>query len=194
MNRVQRVLVFVDERNAVSAAKSFNRRFGWLQLRHYLADPEEGRELMEMVVYVGLPPSTGAFEERRTRKDKFVNWLRMNGFLAVVKEGSPAEQGHFKANVDVLMAIDAMDLAVEAHPDIVVLVTGDSDFAHLAYRLRRRGIRVEVASVSQTLGGQLRAAANDVIDLAELFNKFEPLRGAEADAIGTDDVFDAELA
>jgi hypothetical protein len=30
-------------------------------------------------------------------------------------------------------------------PDVVILVTGDADFAYLAIELRRRGIRVEVA-------------------------------------------------
>jgi len=64
----------------------------------------------------------------------------------------PADEEHYKANVDVLMAIDAMELSNQMQPDVVVLVTGDSDFASLALRLRRHGIRVEVASGPQTLG------------------------------------------
>ncbi|MGB8805546.1 MAG: hypothetical protein WCC93_11525, partial [Chthoniobacterales bacterium] len=40
-------------------------------------------------------------------------------------------------------------------------------------KLRRHGIRVEVASVAANLGNTLRAAANDVIDLAPLFRTFE---------------------
>jgi len=55
---------------------------------------------------------------------------------------------------------------------VVVLVTGDADFAHLALQLRRRGIRVEVASVAQNLGSALKASANEIIDLAPLFNSF----------------------
>jgi uncharacterized LabA/DUF88 family protein len=58
-------------------------------------------------------------------------------------------------------------------PEVVILVTGDADFAYLATKLRRRGIRVEVASVAQNLGGTLKAAANAVIDLAPLFRTFE---------------------
>jgi hypothetical protein len=55
----------------------------------------------------------------------------------------------------------------------VILVTGDADFAYLAIKLRRHGIRVEVASVAANLGNILRSAANDVIDLAPLFRTFE---------------------
>jgi uncharacterized LabA/DUF88 family protein len=58
-------------------------------------------------------------------------------------------------------------------PDLVILVTGDADFAYLAIKLRRHGIRVEVASVAANLGNTLRSAANDVIDLAPLLRTFE---------------------
>jgi uncharacterized protein (TIGR00288 family) len=93
----------------------------------------------------------------------------------VTKDGSPAEEKHYKANVDVLMAIDAVELTVEMRPDVVVLVTGDADFAHLALQLRRRGIRVEVASVAQNLGSALKASANEIIDLDPLFESFEQM-------------------
>jgi uncharacterized LabA/DUF88 family protein len=71
------------------------------------------------------------------------------------------------------MAIDALELAAEMQPEVVILVTGDADFAYLATKMRRRGIRVEVASVAANLSGTLKAAANAVIDLAPLFRTFE---------------------
>ncbi len=107
------------------------------------------------------------------KKNKFMHWLRFNGFMVVTKDGAPAEEGRYKANVDVMMAIDALELSVEMRPDVVILVTGDADFAYLAIKLRRRGIRVEVASVAANLGNTLRSAANAVIDLAPLFRTFE---------------------
>ena len=54
-------------------------------------------------------------------------------------------------------------------------MTGDADFAYLALQLRRRGIRLEVASVAQNLGSALKSAANEVIDLTPLFKTFEAL-------------------
>src|SRR5207249_2591111 len=165
-----RVLVLVDESNVSSSVRTVGRGLDWLKLRDFLAGPNTGRDLIEMVVYAGLPPAIPAWQEERDKKNKFVQWLRSNGFMVVTKDGSPAEEGRYKANVDVMMAIDALELSVEMQPDLVILVTGDTDFAHLAIKLRRRGIRVEVASVSQNLGNILRSAANEVIDLAALFS------------------------
>src|SRR4029077_4765335 len=94
----------------------------------------------------------------------------------VTKDGASAEEGHYKANVDVMMAIDALELSIEMRPDVVILVTGDADFAYLAIKLRRHGIRVEVAAVAANLGHILRSAANDVVDLAPLFRTFEMIK------------------
>jgi uncharacterized LabA/DUF88 family protein len=91
------------------------------------------------------------------QKNKFMHWLRSNGFMVVTKDGAPAEEGRYKANVDVMMAIDALELSVEMRPDVVILVTGDADFAYLVIKLRRRGIRVEVASVAANLGNLLKS-------------------------------------
>ena len=168
-----RLLVLVDESNIGSSVRTAGRGLDWLKLRDFLAGPATGRDLIEMVVYAGLPPAIPAWYEERDRKNKFVQWLRANGFMVVTKDGSPAEEGRYKANVDVMMAIDALELSVEMRPDVVILVTGDADFAHLATKLRRHGIRVEVASVTANLGNTLRSAANDVIDLAPLFRTFE---------------------
>jgi uncharacterized LabA/DUF88 family protein len=171
-----RVLVLVDESNVGSSVRTAGRGLDWIKLRDFLAGPNTGRDLIEMVVYAGLPPAIPAWQEERDKKNKFVHWLRSNGFMVVTKDGSPAEEGHYKANVDVMMAIDAMELSIEMRPDVVILVTGDADFAYLATKLRRHGIRVEVASVAAILGQTLRSAANEVIDLAPLFRTFEMMQ------------------
>src|SRR5438552_7930633 len=168
-----RLLVLVDESNVGSSVRTAGRGLDWLKLRDFLAGPNTVRELIEMVVYAGLPPAIATWQDERDKKNKFVHWLRSNGFMVVTKDGAPAEEGHYKANVDVMMAIDALELSIEMQPDVVILVTGDADFAYLAIKLRRHGIRVEVASVAANLGNLLRSAANDVIDLAPLFRTFE---------------------
>ena len=177
-----RVLVLVDESNVGSSVRTAGRGLDWLMLRNFLAGPDTGRDLIEMVVYAGLPPAIPMWQDERDKKNKFVHWLRSNGFLVVTKDGAPAEEGHYKANVDVMMAIDALELSIEIRPDLVILVTGDADFAYLAIKLRRHGIRVEVASVAANLGNMLRSAANNVIDLAELFRTFEIAKVQDAPA------------
>ena len=175
-----RVLVLVDESNVSSSVRTAGRGLDWLKLRDFLAGPNTGRDLIEMVVYAGLPPAIPTWQEERDRKNKFVHWLRSNGFMVVTKDGASAEEGRYKANVDVMMAIDALELSIEMRPDVVVLVTGDADFAYLAIKLRRHGIRVEVASVAANLGHILRSAANEMIDLAALFRTFEMVNTHEA--------------
>src|SRR6266404_2342720 len=176
----ERVLVLVDESNVVSSVRTVGRGLDWLKLRDFLTGAKTGRKLIEMVVYAGLPPAIPVWQEERDKKNKFVHWLRSNGFMVVTKDGSPAEEGHYKANVDVMMAIDAVELSIEMRPDLVILVTGDADFAYLAIKLRRHGIRVEVASVAANLGQTLRSAANEVIDLAPLFRTFEIMKAQDA--------------
>src|SRR5438477_10473801 len=175
-----RVLVLVDESNVGSSVRTVGRGLGWVEVGEFLGGPNNGRELIEMVVYAGLPPAMPIWQEERDKKNKFVQWLRSNGFMVVTKDGSPAEEGRYKANVDVMMAIDALELSIEIRPDVVILVTGDADFAYLAIKLRRHGIRVEVASVSANLGHILRSAANHVIELAPLFQTFEMINMREA--------------
>jgi uncharacterized LabA/DUF88 family protein len=70
-------------------------------------------------------------------------------------------------------------------------VTGDSDFAYLAEKLRRRGMRVEVASVEQSLGNELKNAANSTVDLIEIFDKFEPQNNTQSHyRTGNSNLFD----
>lgn len=185
MRQNNRILVFVDEANVTRAAsKNFKRNFDWLKFRDYLEHGlGQDRELIEMVVYVGLPPATPEWAEKREAKRHYIHWLRSQGFLVYEKIGQPRANGWYKANVDVIMAIDAMDLSLRIKPDTVVLVTGDADFAYLALTIRREGIKVQVASVPQTLSSELKTSANSLIDLSELFLSFEPFDYSEDEAI-----------
>ncbi|NEO99587.1 MAG: NYN domain-containing protein [Symploca sp. SIO1C4] len=190
MGTNRRVLILADGDNTFLAAQSFNRRLDWQKIRDYLADPKEGRELIEMVIYVGLPPARERFEEQRKTKEKFIYWAKSNGFLVVHKEGK-TKGDEYETNIDIVMAMDAIELALEVRPDIVVLVTGDSDFAYLAEKLRRRGMRVEVASVEQSLGNDLKVAASSIVDLIGVFDAFEQQNNQQNfHRIGHANVFD----
>lgn len=162
----------MDESNITSSAKAAGRKLDWLALQEHLL---AGRQLIETVVYAGLPPAMPEWQAERDKKNKFLHWLRSHGFMVVCKDGSPSADAHYKANVDVLMAIDAIELTAQMAPDVIILVTGDADFADLALHIRRRGIRVEAASTAPTMGTGLKTATNAFIDLTPLLAKFEPL-------------------
>lgn len=167
---MKRVLTLIDEANISSSAREVGlEEVDWRTLAAYLVNQQPGREPLETVLYIGMPPAMEEFAEAREGKERFIHELRMTGMLVVTNEGGPTEPGHYSANVDVVMALDAMELGLTTHPDVVVLATGDADFTELAYRLRRRGIRVEVAAAADSIGRHLKEAANAVIDLSPLF-------------------------
>jgi hypothetical protein len=67
MNSNRRVLIFADWDNTFYSAKTFNLKLDWLKLRDYLASYQEGHELIEMVLYIGLPPDRERFQEVRLK-------------------------------------------------------------------------------------------------------------------------------
>ena len=48
-----------------------------------------------------------------------------------------------KNSTDIALAVDAVDLVIAERPDVVVIVSSDSDFAPLVIKLREKGCRVE---------------------------------------------------
>lgn len=165
-----RSLIFIDEGNLSGICGKLNRSIDWLKLREFLS---VDKEVVEVIVYAGLPPISADWNEFRQKRERFLHWLEGEGFLIVKKYGRPTTQQNYKANVDLMMAIDATELSVDIRPDTVVLVTGDGDFAFLASKLRRRGIRVEVAAFEDNLGEDLKVAANHVIDLSRVVKSFD---------------------
>ena len=60
-----RVLIFVDESNVVSSVRALGRKLDWLKLRERLTKADLGRQLIEMVIYAGLPPPMAEWQNER---------------------------------------------------------------------------------------------------------------------------------
>ncbi len=168
-----RTLVFIDEANLLQMGHLIGKMTDWARVREFLG---ENRSVVEFVVYAGLPPNLPEWFELRQKRDKFLNWLEQHGFLVVRKFGKPAEAGSYKATVDLLMAIDAIDLCEAVRPEEALLVSGDGDFSHLALKLRRKGIRVTAAGVVDLVAEDLKSASNDFLDMTALFQSFGDYR------------------
>ena len=91
-----------------------------------------------------------------------------------------ADNGSLDCDLDIDMALDVMDFAREVRPDIIVLATGDGDFASVARRLRLLGIRVEIAATQGNVSRDLLEAANGFIDLEIAINEIKEADGGEA--------------
>lgn len=103
-----------------------------------------------------------------------VDWLDYNGYTVVtkpLKEFTDASgRRKFKGNMDIELAIDAMEMA--DHLDHIVLFSGDGDFRRLIEALQRRGLRVTVVSSIRTqppmIADELRRQADTFLELNEL--------------------------
>jgi uncharacterized LabA/DUF88 family protein len=106
-----------------------------------------------------------------------IDWLDYNGFTVVTKAAreftDASGRRKVKGNMDIELAIDAMELAL--HVDQIVLFSGDGDFRPLVEAVQRRGAFVTVVSTISSqppmIADELRRQADAFIDLAELKSK-----------------------
>ncbi|MEY9134660.1 uncharacterized LabA/DUF88 family protein [Bradyrhizobium diazoefficiens] len=106
-----------------------------------------------------------------------IDWLDYNGYAVVTKATKEfvdaSGRRKVKGNMDVELAVDAMELA--RHIDQMILFSGDGDFRCLVEAVQRRSVRVTVisslASQPPMVADELRRQADEFIDLAELMPK-----------------------
>lgn len=80
-----------------------------------------------------------------------------------------------KNSTDIALAADAMDLAITEKPDVIVLVSSDSDFAPLVLRLREKGAWLRGF-------GQYGKTGDGVIQIYDQFNELAHGTGRSRDA------------
>src|SRR5256714_6404554 len=106
-----------------------------------------------------------------------VDWLDYNGYTVVTKATKeyidPSGRRKVRGNMDIELAVDALELA--EHVDQIVLFSGDGDFRSLVEALQRRGVRVTVVSTISCqppmIADELRRQADVFTDLVELQSK-----------------------
>ncbi|MBM3490242.1 MAG: NYN domain-containing protein [Alphaproteobacteria bacterium] len=163
---VDRIALFIDGANLYSAARAVGFDIDYKKLLG--AFREEGK-LIRAYYYTALTD-----EQEYSPLRPLVDWLNYNGFMVVTKptkEFTDAQgRRKIKGNMDIELAVDAMELA--EHVDRIVLFSGDGDFRRLVEALQRRGLRVSVVSTLRTqppmVADELRRQADEFVELAEL--------------------------
>jgi uncharacterized LabA/DUF88 family protein len=105
------------------------------------------------------------------------DWLGYNGYTVVTKATKEFIDANgrrkVKGNMDIELAVDAMELAERV--DQIVLFSGDGDFRSLVEAVQRRGVRVTVVSSISVrppmVADELRRQADVFTDLTELGSK-----------------------
>ena len=103
-----------------------------------------------------------------------VDWLDYNGYTVVTKPlkefTDSSGRRKFKGNMDIELAVDAMEMA--QYVDHLILFSGDGDFRKLTESLQRKGLRVTVVSTIRTqppmIADELRRQSDTFLELHEL--------------------------
>jgi len=164
-----RIALFIDGANLYSPAKTLGFDIDYKRL---LKEFQSRGELLRAFYY------TAVVEDQEFSSIRpLVDWLDYNGFTVVTKATKEfvdsSGRRKVKGNMDIELAVDAMELA--GHLDEMILFSGDGDFRSLVEAVQRRGVRVTVVSSISShppmVADELRRQADVFIDIATLQSK-----------------------
>ena len=164
--QIEKIALFIDGANLYATAKSlgfdidYKRLLREFQSRGYLVRAFYYTAVIEDQEYSSIRP--------------LIDWLDYNGYTVVTKATKEfvdqTGRRKVKGNMDIELAVDAMEIA--PHIDQMVLFSGDGDFRSLVEAVQRRGVRVIVVSTISTqppmVADELRRQADQFVDIVEL--------------------------
>jgi len=156
--------VFVDAPNVIYAAENARVNLDYGKMLDFLG---RGREIVHAIVYAPVTEDPGS----RPENQRFVAPFLRRGYKMVTKPLKRFPDGTAKGNFDIELAIDIMTMSERL--DVVVLLSGDSDFARLVQLVQSRGVRVEVASFASNVSWELVQMADVFMDLGQYVREFQ---------------------
>ena len=157
-----RVGVFVDSANVELAIDRLRTRISWKKVLDLLT---ENRTLVRAIAYSPVHDDPGVSIETQRFAEPFLG----KGYKVVTKPLKRFADGTIKANVDIEMACDIIEMLDRL--DVVCLVSGDGDFQRLVEVIQAKGVRVEVVAVGTSTASSLRNAADQFTDLQGILQK-----------------------
>jgi uncharacterized LabA/DUF88 family protein len=162
----ERIALFIDGANLYAAAKALSFDIDYKRLLTLFG----GKGTLVRAYYYTALIDDQEYSSIRP----LVDWLDYNGYTMVTKP--PKEfvdasgRRKVKGNMDIELAVDAMELA--DHLDHLVIFSGDGDFRSLVEALQYKGKRVTVVSTLTTnppmVADELRRQADQFVELANL--------------------------
>ena len=169
MSELERIALFIDGANLYATAKSVGFDIDYRKL---LKEYQGRGRLVRAFYYTALVE-----DQEYSSIRPLIDWLDYNGYSVVTKPAKEFTDAlgrrKIKGNMDIELAIDAMEMA--DHIDHMVLFSGDGDFRSLVEAVQRKGVRVSVVSTVQTqppmVADELRRQADEFVDLGHLAAK-----------------------
>jgi uncharacterized LabA/DUF88 family protein len=166
MSSSNKIALFIDGANLYATAKALGFDTDYKRLLKEF----QSRGTLVRAVYYTATIEGAEFSSIRP----LIDWLDYNGFTVVTKPTKEfvdaSGRRKVKGNMDIELAVDAMELA--QHIDEMWLFSGDGDFRSLVEAVQRRGVRVTVVSTISTqppmVADELRRQADVFIDLKDL--------------------------
>ena len=169
MQNSEKIALFIDGANLYATTKGLGFDIDYKRL---LKEFQSRGNLLRAFYYTALIE-----DQEYSSIRPLLDWLDYNGYTVITKPAKEFTDStgrrKVKGNMDIELAVDAMELA--AHLDHIVLFSGDGDFRPLVESIQRRGVRVTVVSTIVTqppmVADELRRQADIFLDLAELMPK-----------------------
>jgi uncharacterized LabA/DUF88 family protein len=170
MSKQEKIAVFIDGANLYATAKALGFDIDYRKL---LKEFQSRGSLVRAFYYTALIE-----DQEYSSIRPLVDWLDYNGYTVVTKPAreftDASGRRKIKGNMDIELAVDAMELA--PHVDQIVLFSGDGDFRSVVEAVQRKGVRVSVISTVTTqppmVADDLRRQADEFIDLITMQSKF----------------------
>ena len=167
LSRSNKIALFIDGANLHSTCRTLGFDIDYKRLLHEFAS----RGTLVRAFYY-----TATIEDQEYSAIRpLIDWLDYNGYTVVTKATKEfidaSGRRKVKGNMDIELAVDAMELA--EHVDQIVLFSGDGDFRSLVGAVQRRGVRVTVVS---TISSQPPMIADELRRQADVFNDLTELR------------------
>ena len=159
-HKEQRVAVFVDVQNMYYSAK--NLYAAKVDFGSVLKEGVAGRRLVRAFAYV-IKADVGAEAE-------FFEALHKRGYEVKEKELQTFYDGSKKGDWDVGLCMDVIRMLSKI--DVIVLASGDGDYADLLEYAQSQGVRTEVIAFKKSASNKLIETADSVTDMSENPKKF----------------------
>jgi uncharacterized LabA/DUF88 family protein len=155
---MEKVSILVDVQNVYyTTRQAFDRQFDY---RAFWGVATANRAVVSATAYA-IQPSSG-------KQASFQQILREIGFEVKLKPYITRRDGSAKADWDVGIALDMMDLGAAC--DTIVLASGDGDFDMAIDRVRKRHhVNTEVFGVQMLTAASLIQASDHFIPIDERF-------------------------
>jgi uncharacterized LabA/DUF88 family protein len=165
-SKSDKIAVFIDGANLYATSRGLGVDIDYKRL---LKEFQNRGNLLRAFYYTALIE-----DQEYSSIRPLLDWLDYNGYTVVtkpVKEFTDSTgRRKVKGNMDIELAVDAMELANSV--DQMYLFSGDGDFRPLVEAVQRRGVRVTVVSTISTqppmVADELRRQADVFMDLTEL--------------------------